>query len=115
MTSPLVTASPDDRVSKIAKKMAKGRIRKIPVIEDGKLVGIVADVDILSVSSEMNSILAELIEMHVDREALNVEEGEGAGQGICEKCGTFSHYLEMKDGLMVCETCKDELEMEIGD
>jgi len=114
MTSPLVTASPDDHVSKIAKKMAKGRIRKIPVIEDGKLVGIVADVDILSVSSEMNSILAELIEMHVDREALNVE-GEGAGQGICEKCGTFSHYLEMKDGLMVCETCKDESAMEIGD
>ena len=46
MTTPLVTASPTDRLSSIAKKMAKGRIRKIPVIEDGKLVGIVADVDI---------------------------------------------------------------------
>ncbi|MHC1599564.1 MAG: CBS domain-containing protein [Candidatus Methanospirareceae archaeon] len=110
MTTPLVTASPNDRLSDIAKKMARERIRKIPVVDDGKLVGIVADVDILSVSSEMNSILAELIEMNVERETLHVE-GESVGQGICEKCGCFSHYLVMKDGLMVCESCKEELEM----
>jgi CBS domain-containing protein len=113
MTTPLITASPGDRLSDIAKKMASERIRKIPVIENGKLVGIVADVDIISVSSEMNSILAELIEMNVDREIVETEsEGESVGQGICEKCGSFSHYLEMKDGLMVCESCKEELEME---
>jgi CBS domain-containing protein len=114
MTTPLVTASPNDRLSNIAKKMAKERIRKIPVIEDGQLVGIVADIDILSVSSEMNSILAELVEMNVERETLEME-GESAGQGICEKCGSFSHYLVMKDGLMVCESCKEELEMETGE
>jgi CBS domain-containing protein len=114
MTTPLITASPNDRLSNIAKKMATERIRKIPVIEDGKLVGIVADVDILSVSSEMNSILAELIEMNVERETLGREsEGERIGQGICEKCGSFSHYLEMKGGLMVCESCKEEMEMEL--
>ncbi len=112
MTSPLITASPNDRLSTIARKMARERIRKIPVIEDGKLVGIVADVDILSVSSEMNSILAELLEMNLEREELSVE-GESVEQGICEKCGSFSHYLSVKDGLMVCETCKEELEMEI--
>ncbi|MHC1610277.1 MAG: CBS domain-containing protein [Candidatus Methanospirareceae archaeon] len=110
MTTPLVTASPTDRLSDIAKKMTKERIRKIPVIEDGKLVGIVADVDILSVSSEMTSILAELMEMSVGRENMDIE-GESIGQGICEKCGSFSHYLTLKGGLMVCESCKEELEM----
>jgi CBS domain-containing protein len=114
MTTPLITASPNDRLSNIAKKMATEKIRKIPVIEDGKLVGIVADVDILSVSSEMNSILAELIEMNVEREILGTgSEGEGIGQGICEKCGSFSNDLVMKDGLMMCETCKEEMEMEL--
>ena len=111
MTTPLITASPGDRLSDIAKKMSRERIRKIPVIDDGKLVGIVADIDIISVSSEMNSILAELIEMNVERETIE-PGGESLGQGICEKCGSFSHYLEMVDGLMVCETCKEELEME---
>lgn len=113
MTTPLIAASPDDRLSDTVKKMASEKIRKLPILEDGKLVGIVADVDILSVSSQMNSILAELIEMHVEREILESgSEGEGVGQGICEKCGSFSHYVVMKDGLMVCETCKEELETE---
>lgn len=108
MTAPIITASPDDRLSDIVRKMAKSKIRKMPVIENGKLVGIVADVDILSVSSQMNSILADLIEMHVEREIMGIE-GEGMGQGICEKCGSFSNYLEMQDGLMVCDSCKEEM------
>lgn len=111
MSTHLITASPNDSLSSIAKKMVTERIRKIPVIEDGKLVGIVADVDILSVSSEMNSILAELIEMNVEREMLGAgSEEEGIEQGICEKCGSFSNNLVMKDGMMVCETCKEEME-----
>lgn len=110
MTTPLKTASPNDHASKIANKMARGRIRKMPVVEDGELIGIVADVDILSISSEMTSILSELIEMNVEREAMDLE-GEGVGQGICEKCGSFSNYLSMKGGLMVCDSCKEELEM----
>ena len=61
----------------------------------------------------MTSILAELVEMNVERETLDLE-GESAGQGICEKCGGFSHYLVMKGGLMVCESCREELEMETG-
>jgi len=114
MTTPLITASSNDHLSGIARMMAKERIRKVPVIEDDKLVGIVADVDILAVSSEMNTILADLIEMNVDREIFGGTGGEGEGmrQGICEKCGTFSNDLVMRDGLMVCETCNDEMETE---
>jgi len=114
MTTPLITASPDNLLSDIAKKMVTERIRKIPVIDGGELVGIVAYVDIMSVSSERNSILAELIEINMGREILGIErEGERMGQGICEKCGSYSYYMEMIGGLMVCESCKEEMEMEM--
>ena len=109
MTTPLITASPNESLMDTAKKMAKEKIRKLPIIEDGKLVGIVADIDIISISSEMNSILSELLEMNVEREVIEVEKEE-MGQGICEKCGSFSNDLEMKDGLMVCESCREEME-----
>ena len=113
MTTPLITGSPDDSLADTAKKMAAAKIRKLPIIEDGKLVGIVADVDILAVSSQMNSILSDLIEMNVERELTEQgSEGEGMGQGICEKCGCFTNDLVMKDGLMVCESCKEEMELE---
>jgi CBS domain-containing protein len=112
MTTPLITASTNDRLSDIAKKMATERIKRIPVIDGGELVGIVADVNVISVSSEMNSILAELIEINARGETMGIES-ERTGQGICEKCGTFSYYMELRDGLMVCESCKEEMEMEV--
>ena len=62
---------------------------------------------------QMNSILNDLIEMNVERELTEQgSEGEGMGQGICEKCGCFTNDLVMKDGLMVCESCKEEMELE---
>ncbi len=121
MTTPLVTASPNDRLLDIAKKMAAERIRKMPVIDGDELVGIVADVDLISVSSEMNTALAELIEMNsvltgliemnVERETCElVNEDEGIEESICEKCGSFAHYMEMEAGLLIREGCKYEIE-----
>jgi len=111
MTTPLITASPNDSVLEIAGKMSRSRIRTIPVVDEDRLVGVVADVDILAVSAQMNSILAELLEVKMNREVFSADgAGESSGQGICEKCGGLAHYLSMKDGLMVCESCKEELE-----
>lgn len=113
MTTPLITASTNDRLSDIARKMAAARIRRIPVIDSGELVGVVADVTVISISSEMNSIMAELIEINAGRETFGIESGDdGMGQGICEKCGSFSYFVEIHGGLMVCESCKEEMEME---
>jgi len=105
MKSPLVTASPDDDLMEVARMMLKNKIRRVPVVENGKLVGIVADVDILAVYSEMNSILAELVEMNVEREI--GQSGEELSQGICERCGTFSENLSLVDGLLLCESCRE--------
>ncbi|MBA7553899.1 hypothetical protein ES705_46503 [subsurface metagenome] len=94
--------------------MAAERIRRIPVIDSGELVGVVADVTVISISPEMNSIMAELIEINGRGETFGIEcEDDGMGQGICEKCGSFSYFMEIHGGLMVCESCKEEIEMEM--
>jgi CBS domain-containing protein len=110
MTTPLIIASADDSLLDTARKMAKERIRRLPIVENDELVGIIGDVDIIAVSSEFNSILAELIEMNVEREGMETESDE-IEQGICEKCGGFSNDLEMRNGLLVCESCREEMEM----
>jgi CBS domain-containing protein len=86
--------------------MAKERIRRLPVIEEDKLVGILTDTDIISVSSEINSIQEELVEM--SRERVIIQE-KSVSRGICEKCGELTDNLEMNDGLLLCESCRDEL------
>ena len=47
MTSPVVTCAPDDRVHQIMKKMTDGHFRHMPVIGDGKLVGMISIGDVV--------------------------------------------------------------------
>jgi CBS domain-containing protein len=47
MTKQVVSVAPDDDVERAIALMAKHRIHRIPVIEEGKLVGIVTRTDIL--------------------------------------------------------------------
>ncbi|TRO54675.1 CBS domain-containing protein [Candidatus Bathyarchaeota archaeon] len=41
MSSPLFTSSPDASVKEAARKMFKNRIRRLPVLKEHKLVGII--------------------------------------------------------------------------
>jgi len=47
MTMPVVTASPNMRAGDAAKLMLERNIKKLPIIEDGKLVGLVSLTDLL--------------------------------------------------------------------
>ena len=47
MSSPLTTVGPDDEVVFIFRLMAEKRIRRLPVVEDGRLVGMVTERDLL--------------------------------------------------------------------
>ncbi len=106
MTQPLVTIEPDESVSDAARKMVRLGIRRLPVIENGKLVGIVTDTDMIAVSSELTYILSDIIEMN--REHVSFNESKKLTQGICERCGILSASLELVNGTLVCESCKDE-------
>lgn len=48
MTSPVVTSAPDDDVDSIATTMTDRRIRHMPVLEGGRLVGLVSIGDVVS-------------------------------------------------------------------
>ena len=47
MSSPVTTVSPGDEVVFIFKTMSDKNIRRLPVVDDGKLVGIVTERDLL--------------------------------------------------------------------
>lgn len=48
MTSSVKTVSPDTRVSEVVSLMCLYRYSGLPVVEDGKLIGIVAEKDVLA-------------------------------------------------------------------
>lgn len=47
MSHPVVTVSPDDDIADVAMLLEKKRIKRVPVAEDGKLLGIVSRADLL--------------------------------------------------------------------
>jgi CBS domain-containing protein len=47
MTCPVVTVHPDINVAEIARLLAAHRIKRVPVVQDGRVVGIVSRADLL--------------------------------------------------------------------
>jgi len=99
MSTPLITIGLDKTVEDAANVMLKNKVRRIPVVEDSRLVGIVTVRDILAVSNELNGIMADLIEINRMDEIVD---------GICDGCGGMSDKLVSVNGNMLCPRCNGE-------
>ncbi len=100
MSSPVLTISPDVDITEAARTMARHRIRRLPVVERGRLVGIVTASDITAVSPELAEVLPERPE---------VPPGEELEESVCEVCGEVTASLYEVNGMWVCENCRDFL------
>ena len=61
MSSPLLTINDEASVEEAAKIMADRRIKKLPVLRDGKLVGIVTSTDIVRNEPRLTEILGDIV------------------------------------------------------
>lgn len=60
MTSPVVTITPDREVEDVAATMASKKIRRLPVVKNQKLVGIVTSADLVSLMPDVDKILLDM-------------------------------------------------------
>ncbi len=111
LSTPLVTVKPETSVVKASEIMLKANIKRLPVLENGTIIGVVSNTDILMVTPGLSTILKDLIDMN--REALlstpSIEEiEEDFSTGICESCLYHSADLKLVDGRYLCENCRQE-------
>ncbi|MCA0356835.1 MAG: CBS domain-containing protein [Proteobacteria bacterium] len=77
MTSQVSVARPSDTVRQVAETMAKVDSGVVPVVDDGKVVGLVTDRDIvLRVVAEGRSFDSAVSEVMSDGEVLSVKEDD---------------------------------------
>ena len=104
MTTPLVSAGPYLNLEDAMRIMNKHNIRRLPVIEKGKLVGILTEKDIFRISPAL---------MDLYKEWSLIEGGESTPpkgailSGKCEECGKFSTNLVEVNGRFLCEECRE--------
>lgn len=106
MSKTLVTCTPESDISEVAKVMSKHGFERIPVVDNGSLVGIISAREIASVAPAVIEVLTEHIRIeepqHIDKDVMADE---------CELCGNFSENLRLANGKWVCDNCKEEAEL----
>jgi len=106
MSSPLVTIGPRATLEDAAKKMSTMRLRRLPVVSKGKLIGILTENDVLRLSPS-------LIEMTREWSKLGVRGMTGTNptfsSGYCDNCGLYSNELIVREGELLCSDCYDQL------
>lgn len=101
MTKSPVTTTPDVELTDAMALMAEKNIKRLLVVENQKLVGILTDGDILRVAPELvDALYAEL-------EQLKENVGAAEAADVCESCGNYSTDLKVIDGELLCEECRE--------
>ncbi|RMF89351.1 MAG: CBS domain-containing protein [Methanobacteriota archaeon] len=110
MSSKLVSISPEKSITDAAKLMVKKGIRRLAVVEEGKVVGIVTASDILAVSPKTIEVLRELYDIYSNEEPGAEPSDVMGGGGICDECGGVTDNLTPSNGRYLCDDCREEVE-----
>ncbi len=99
MSTPLFTMPSDASLREVAQQMGRLGIRRMPILEGGKLRGLVTELDLIREEPGLIKIIRDL-------EPEEKEDPPDLG-GKCESCGIYSARLQLKNGLMLCEDCAE--------
>jgi len=102
MSKNLISINPGSELNEAARIMAKSNIRRLPVVNEGVLVGILTSSDVLMVSPELTEILVEDARMQNQNDYMS---GSYPVPGACEGCGNFMDDIVEVDGKYLCEDC----------
>jgi len=108
MTKRLKTVGPWEDIQEVVEIFNKKGLRRVPVVADGKLVGLVTSKDLLRVEPRIiDALLERLSVREPGRKPLF--SGKNMQAGVCEICSNYSDKLVFSEGMWTCEKCFDSL------
>ena len=109
MSTPIIVIDPYVSLEEAMKTMGKCNVRRLPVIENDELIGIITQKDISRMSPVLHEISREWYDISI-RDESHLKKQIFSGK--CEDCGTLSANLKNVDGRLLCEDCIDALKYE---
>ena len=116
MTTGVKTTSPTLDIYDAIIKMSKVRIKKLPVIHENKVVGVLTLVDILKIEPQLFDYMtdaiyireqAEKLKRREERLAVKSDSREDRVEGPCESCGNFDYLDLSESSRLLCAECRD--------
>ena len=109
MTTPIVVINPFASLQDAMQMMKRCNVRRLPVIEHNRLIGVITQQDILKITPVLKEISHEWYAISQRDESYYKKQ---VFSGICEDCGTLSSQLRNVEGRLLCEDCIDALKYE---
>jgi len=106
MEKKLKTVSPNADIYDALIIMRDSNIRHLPVVDNGKMVGLLTLKDILKIEPSLFDLLVEKFELREEtRKPINrIIEREA----ICQGCGAYVEDVVKVKGSLLCERCAKE-------
>ena len=109
MSTPIIVVGPYISLESAMQKLGKCNVRRLPVIENDELIGIITQRDISRISPVLHEISREWHDITVRDESYLKRQ---IFSGTCEDCNSLSTNLRKVDGRLLCEDCVDALKYE---
>ncbi len=108
MKRKVVTIKPGADITDAMNKLKKKKVRKLPVVENGKVIGFLTAKDVLKVDPGLFEMIAETLKIREETEKLKRKDIEAPRkQGICEECGDYE-ILYHDEEQWLCDKCFDK-------
>ena len=106
MEKKLITIKTNDDIYDALIKMRDSNIRHLPVVDNGKMVGLLTLKDILKIEPSLFELLVEKFELKEEKRKPidRIIESEA----ICQGCGAYSEDTTKVKGSLLCERCAKE-------
>ena len=105
-----ISINPEADIKEAAEVMVKNKVKRIPVLKNKKLVGVITQTDIVRLSPSVYDLIFEKAKIESGSYLLEDEIGMS---GECEECENFSENLRNVNGTLVCETCYEDIEEQV--
>ena len=106
MEKQLITIGPGEDIYNALIKMRDENIRHLPVIDGGKMVGLLTLKDILKIEPQLFELLVEKFEVREEkRKPINRFI---ANEAICQGCGAYVENVERVKDMLLCKRCAKE-------
>lgn len=105
----VATIKPGADLYEALERMKKLKFRRLPVVVDGNVIGMLTLKDILKINPALFTNINEVEKIKEETEKLRrIKGSKWIKDGMCEECGDFN-VLYKVDARLLCEQCKDAI------
>lgn len=109
MTKKIIGINPGKDISDAMQVMKTRKVRWLPVLADGNVIGLLTEKDILKIQPELFDIAVQNINIAEEEEKWKrikaVDEYRWVKEGPCQECGVYD-LLYKVGGRYLCATCR---------